>query len=429
MFDTRVVYGGAGRVPERQGCAVFRNHSWFDDLVSNPVNQDQAAAMRKLLYTYVHEIGHAFNMLHSWDKGRPDSLSWMNYDWRYDNRNGRDSFWANFFMRFDDEELIHMRHGDRAAVIMGGDPWASGGHLESPGANFEITGEAPAQVELRSKQYFEYMEPVIVEMKVKNLSDTALELDRQNSPEFGSLNVYIQKPDGMLVQYEPVMEVFATPDVMALDPNGRYCTNVGIGFGKQGHYFAEPGTYRVRAMYHGLGDIMIPSNIHEVTVGHPYSSKQEREGASFYSGSAGMAMYLGGSDSQFLLDGMRALKNVAENYRESAAGAHLELLLAKNLARAFRGLVDGKRVEVRSPDAGEAITLMDKAIKQHERDERTFNNLTYHDCRRTKAQILASTGKKDDAKKELVGLVEYLRGRGVKDDVLDEIRRYSSNMA
>ena len=35
-------------------------------------------------------------------------------------------------MRFDDEELVHIRHGDRSAVIMGGDDWGSGGHLERP---------------------------------------------------------------------------------------------------------------------------------------------------------------------------------------------------------------------------------------------------------------------------------------------------------
>ena len=47
----------------------------------------------------------------------------MNYDWRYDSTNGPDSFWSHFEFRFDDEELVHLRHGNRSAVIMGGDPW------------------------------------------------------------------------------------------------------------------------------------------------------------------------------------------------------------------------------------------------------------------------------------------------------------------
>jgi len=128
--------------------------------------------MRKFLYTYVHEMGHAFNFLHSWDKNRPDSLSWMNSDWKYDNRNGANSFWGNFRMRFDDEELLHMRHGDRAAVIMGGDPWASGGQLEAPPRSMaDQVGETPVELLVRSKGYFQFMEPVNVELRLRNTSD------------------------------------------------------------------------------------------------------------------------------------------------------------------------------------------------------------------------------------------------------------------
>lgn len=134
MFDAALQFGGAGEAPERQGFAVFREHSWFDNLVESPSTQAQQAAARKFLYTWVHEAGHAFNFLHSWDKSRPDSLSWMNYDWRYDDRNGAGTFWKTFAFRFDEEELIHLRHGNRASVIMGGDSWASGGHAKSPDA-------------------------------------------------------------------------------------------------------------------------------------------------------------------------------------------------------------------------------------------------------------------------------------------------------
>jgi hypothetical protein len=69
-------------------------------------------------------MDHAFNFLHSWDGNRPDALSRMNYDWKYDNRNGTDFFWGNFRMLFDDKELLCMRPGDRATVIMGGEPRA-----------------------------------------------------------------------------------------------------------------------------------------------------------------------------------------------------------------------------------------------------------------------------------------------------------------
>ncbi len=75
MFDVASASGGAGEPPERQGFSVFRNHTWFNNLPTGaPANVAEAEALRKFLYTWVHEAGHAFNFLHSWDKNRPTSV-------------------------------------------------------------------------------------------------------------------------------------------------------------------------------------------------------------------------------------------------------------------------------------------------------------------------------------------------------------------
>ncbi len=124
MFDTAA--------PARRGFAVFRDHPWFALLADREPQDDlEAAAQRKYLFTWVHEIGHTLNLVHSSEKGRPDSPSWMNHEGEYDARNGGGSFWRDFHFRFDDEELIHLRHGDLTAVIMGGDSFRSGAHLRS----------------------------------------------------------------------------------------------------------------------------------------------------------------------------------------------------------------------------------------------------------------------------------------------------------
>ena len=64
-----------------EGCAVF-----YKQIQSNTVS-DQRAQLR----AYVHELGHAVNLLHSWWKNLADlpqplgdnnglrNLSWMNY--------------------------------------------------------------------------------------------------------------------------------------------------------------------------------------------------------------------------------------------------------------------------------------------------------------------------------------------------------------
>lgn len=436
MFDAAAAYGGAGEPPERQGCAVFRNHSWFDDLVPTSTNDDEAWAMRHYLYTYVHEIGHAFNFLHSWDKGRPDALSWMNYDWRYDNRNGAGSFWANFRFRFDDAELIHLRHGDRSEVIPAGDPWSTGWHLEAPtGAMADLLGEAPVELLLRSKGYFQFMEPVTVELRIRNITDVPLELDTQLHPEFGGVIVYIRRPDGRILEYAPILCKLATPELRVLKPEreavkgeDRHSQNVFLSYGTYGYYFDEPGQYLLRAFYQGPGDVLIPSNVHRVRIGRPFSYDEERIAQDFFTYEAGMALYLNGSSSPFLKKGMDTLDTMADRYRESPVGAHLSLVLAQNLARPFFRIEDRKLWEARAANPEGALALTARAYEQQKRDELTFTNITHHQCLRTRADLMATLGEKAEAKKELSTLVKDLKKRGVNQPVLDEIEAYAKSL-
>ena len=111
---------------QRQGCAVFYEG----------IGGTGAAQRRLQAYTCVHELGHCFNLLHSWQKSyaippqpnRPGSPSWMNYPWRFPG--GEGAFWSAFPFRFDAQELVHLRHGFLNDVIMGGNPFQVGSALE-----------------------------------------------------------------------------------------------------------------------------------------------------------------------------------------------------------------------------------------------------------------------------------------------------------
>ncbi len=433
MFDAAAAFGGAGEAPERQGCAVFRNHSWFNDLVSSPGNDTQDAAMRKFLYTYVHEIGHAFNFLHSWDKGRPDALSWMNYDWKYDNRNGADTFWGDFRMRFDDEELLHLRHGDRAAVIMGGDPWSSGGHLEAPpSAMAAQQGNAPIELLVRSKGHFQFMEPVNVELRLKNLTGIPIDLDSELDPEFGGVVVYIQRPDGRIQEYSPILCKLATPSIKTLSPgvegDDRHSQSVSLSYGSNGFYFDQPGRYLVRALYQGGGELLITSNVHQVTVGHPYSREEERNAQDFFSHQTGMALYLRGSSSPYLEKGMEVLQEMADRYKDNAVGAHVALALAENLARPFHRIEKGKLRLARDTQAEAALDLTAGALRAHKKDGGALSNLLYHECHRIRARLMTQVGKKAEARKELSSLVRTLARRGVNKPVLSAIKAFAKSL-
>jgi len=432
MFDALAAYGGAGEPPDRQGFAVFRNHSWFKDLVDGtPANQNQAEAMRQFLYTWVHEAGHAFNLVHSWNKGRPNALSWMNYPYRVD------FFWDKFRFRFDDEELIHIRHGNRVSVIMGGDPWGSGLHLETPSGSFDqLEGDAPIEFLLRSKGYFDFMEPVVIEFRLRNLlGDLPLNLDTRLNPEYGGVRVFISRPDGRIVEYAPILCKLSTPYRQTLQPGrdgvagpDRFSENVFLSYGSSGFNFDMPGDYFVRALYQGGGDLLIPSNVHRVRIGRPFSRDEERIAQDFFSYEAGMSLYLNGSSSPFLKKGMDTLETIADRYQTTAAGAHLSLVLARNLERPFFRIEKGKLVKVRSAKPEDALALTARAYEQHKRDESTFTNIGYHQLRRTRANLMVAMGKQIDAKKELSDLVKYLKKKGVNQPVLDEIEEYAKNL-
>ena len=446
MFDAASAYGGAGDAPERQGCAVFRNHWWWNNLVDGtPTTDSQAAAMRKFLHTYVHEIGHAFNFVHSWNKSRPDSLSWMNYDWRYENRNGADSYWNNYHFQFDDEELMHLRHGDRKAVIPGGDPWASGLHAADPhsagdDAHMVLGGAAPLELLLRAKPGYDYMEPVIIEGRLRNTSDLPIDVDCRLEPEYGAVAYYIRTPSGDTLAYAPVMCLMTDPETTSLaaaadkEPStvkgeDRRSVEVRLGFGADGFYFAEPGEYLIRAVYHEPGGMVIPSNVERVMVGRPYTRDEERLGSRYYARETGLVLYLGGSSSPFLQSGHDTLSEVCERFPQSRATAEIASVLATDLARPFHRIDAKNRLRTaRDADPTAALKLTDAALSVQSKDKGALTNLGLARVARTKASLMVETRQKAAARKEINAVVSRLKKGGVNQPVLDELQAFAKSL-
>lgn len=456
MFDTKV------KSPERQGCAIFREHSLFHNLPPNgiPTNQAQAYSLKNFLFTYMHEIGHAFNLLHSWEKefaipralGDEYDLSWMNYPQRWALLHGSPTdniFWQAFPLTYTDAELLHLRHGNRSAVIFGGTPFEQNAALEDMPW---VVGQTPIEFTVRGKNFFRFLEPVILEFKIKNVIqdigfNLPIELDTELGPEYGNVLVHIQRPDGRILVYEPAMHIYREVQLTTLDPGplGRFSQNVMLSFGKHGHYFDEPGQYRIRVLYRGMANALITSNVHEFRIGQPSSRTQEQDAQDFYSYESGMALYLGGSDSPYLKSGMDCLQRLAIRYKNSPVGAQLSLILAQNLAQPFRYVAEvgyqqmeigGNEVQVmqterkeRPAKPQEALQYLDRALQQHQNDPaETFQNISYHQASRTKATLLAAIGHKKEAVDELEILISYLKKRGVKNDILKEIDVYKQQI-
>ena len=106
---------------KKSGCAVFHR----------AIGEESNEEKRMMLFVYVHELGHCFNLQHPWIKTEKkylgssegySSLSWMTCPQRYYSSlsaYGEAAFWKNFQFRFSDSELIHLRHGFRNDVMFG----------------------------------------------------------------------------------------------------------------------------------------------------------------------------------------------------------------------------------------------------------------------------------------------------------------------
>jgi hypothetical protein len=428
MFDYGTAYGGPGRLPERQGFAVFRGHPVFNGLPTGaPATDAEAEALRYFLYVWVHEAGHAFNFLHSWDKGRPDALSWMNYPQYVTD------FWANFEFRFDDEELIHLRHGNRSEVIFGGDPWSTGGHLELPvGAMAHMEGNPPVELTVRSKDYFEYLEPVVVELRLRNQSpDLPIGADTRLAPEYGRTTLYVRAPDGRIRAFMPIIQKEGTEYIQILAPAGadvagsdRYSENVMIAFDKHGFLFEEPGEYLIRASYQPSADMQVYSSLHRIRVGRPVSKEEDRLAQDVFRHEVGMSLYLGGSQSPFLRTGMDRLEDLAERYPDSPVGAKAALIVANSIAKPFFRIDDPttpKLTQAHAPDPARALKLTAPALEQFRKSDDPAGNLAYHQLVRSRVGYLLDQGKAKDAKQEMTTLLSDLGKRGVNASVLNDI--------
>ncbi len=438
MFD----WSATGQPPERQGFALFRNHWWFNNVPSGePTTQTQARALRDYLFTWIHEAGHAFNFVHSWDKGRADSLSWMNYPQNVTN------FWNDFLLEFDEEELLHLRHGNRASVIPGGEAWATGLHLEDHGHATNLMppeGEMPLEFRVRSAGYVDFLEPVEVEFRLRNTSPFPWEAAADLRPEAGYVSVDVQKPSGQIVHHHPLLCELGPHETRTLQPQGsepgtdRFSQTVSLVFGKGGFIFAEPGEYHIRATYHDPMGVSFPSAVHALRVGNPAGREEDRMASDVFTRDVGLAMYLDGSSAPALKGAMDVLREVADRFTDSLAGVHAALTVAKAEARSHFRLEEeekGKEEEERprltlshAPDPEEVLKVTQQAARLLAGLEGAAVNLLHHELVRDRAHALVSAGRPGEGRKEVRSLRRTLQKRGVNAPVLEEIERFAVSL-
>lgn len=343
---------------QRQGCAVF--HAG--------IGGTTAEQLRLQLYTYVHELGHCFNLMHSWQKqyasppkpNRPEALSWMNYPWYYP-KGGASGYWSSFDFRFDDEELIHLRHGFRNDVIMGGNDFTVGASLGREVMADPIADESGLVLAISThKNSFALGEPVVLELTLQATDTCGRRAHTWLHPNYGLVKIVVSKPGGEVVAYEPMIDHLVGDSQTVLGVGDEVRDSAYIGYGKGGFYFDQPGQYRVRAAYAALDGSQVLSAILTIRVRYPVSQDEDKLAELFLGDAQGQLLYLKGSDNDRLRTGNDAFDEVLDRFEAHPMATYARMIKGVNAGRTFKTVnaADGKLVTVRPARAEDSIALL-----------------------------------------------------------------------
>jgi hypothetical protein len=350
----------------RQGTAVF-----YDSFISEAPPGDPApgdAITRLHFWTAVHEMGHAFNLAHSWQKelgppwgspwiplvNEPEARSFMNYP--YGVSGGESAFFSDFEYRFSDGELLFMRHAPERFVQMGNADWFDHHGFEGPKA----VGTPSFAVDIgvnRTQPTFDFLEPVVLEVRLTNISREPKIVPSDVLLDTGRMVVVLKKDGKPARRWSPYATHCRKPTATVLQPGEEITESLFISAGVNGWDLAEPGLYTVQ-MAMEVDGIDLRSNTLRLRVTPPKSYDEEYVAQDIHTDAAGRVMAFDGS--LVLDDGVNGWLELIGRLPTSKAAAHARIALALPLTRNYRVLRIDASPEAASIDGKAAFAVSKK---------------------------------------------------------------------
>jgi hypothetical protein len=425
----------------RQGTALF-----VDSFIANPPAGDANPAAwidRMRFWTAVHEMGHAFNLAHSWDKsaGTPwipladelEARSFMNYP--YAVAGGQAAFFADFEFRFSDQELIFIRHAPERFVQMGNADWFDHHAFDEAAVLEEPTLQLEVRVN-REQPRYEFMEPVWLELKLKNVGDQPRLVDSAVL-DADSLTVIIKKNGMAARKLIPFRQTCSKPETKALMPGESLYGTVLVSAGLNGWDVAEPGRYEIQAAAH-LGDEDVVSNRLDVRIAPPLSRDEEYVAGDLFEQDPARVLALNGS--QFLAGANDVLHEIVERFPERRISLHARLALGNPQTIDYKTVIptdDRQEVEVvvSKADPGQAMDLIEPVlVDESETAVESLGHIRYRTIAERTAKRLDAAGADAAAAKTLDAAVDTLAarevgGRPIKPQVIADLKEARKQLA
>ncbi|MET1078109.1 MAG: hypothetical protein ABWY06_08820 [Pseudomonas sp.] len=310
----------------RQGTALF-----YNSFISQAPAADAAPGAwvnRMRFWTAVHEMGHAFNLAHSWQKAlvfngkgpwvplpnEPEARSFMNYP--YSVAGGQTAFFANFEFRFSDSELLFLRHAPRQFVQMGNADWFDHHGFQQA----RVSAEPSLRLEIRVNRElprFEFLEPVMLEMKLTNVTEQPMLLPDDLLSDTEAMTIIIKRQGHVARERLSYAHYCRKPGQAVLRSGESLYQSLFVAAGRGGWQIAEPGDYLVQMCLH-RNDQDIVSNALTVRVQPPQSRREEFLAQDFFEDDVGRVLtFDGGNYSRQVNHTLREVIDQLPNRRVS----------------------------------------------------------------------------------------------------------------
>lgn len=381
----------------RQGTAIFEDAFISVAPGGDPVPTAWVRRMR--FWTAAHEMGHAFNLAHSWQKSlsvggagpwiplanEPEARSFMNYPFNVSG--GQSAFFADFQFRFSDGELLFMRHAPGRFVQMGNANWFD--HHGFQQAN--VSPEPALRFELRVNRdpaTYQFLEPVVLELKLTNVTDEPQLIEENFLQSLDHMTFVIKKDNREAREYIPFARYCWRGKKSVLMPGESVYESLFVAAGRNGWDVADPGYYIIQAVMNRDGEDVV-SNPLTIRVAPPRSYEEEFLAQDFFTGNVGRILAFDGS--RYLDRGNDVLREVSEQLADRRVAFHARVALGMPLAREY------KLLDLDEPDdaAAAADPSRGEIDVQPPKEEKARENFT--------AALVA----RNDAAAESLGHVDY----------------------
>lgn len=325
----------------RQGTAVFMD-SFIADQPENDPSAD-AWVRRMRFWTTVHEMGHAFNLAHAWQKTLGNAwmpmpngnhlLTFMNYPFRFPQ--GEAEFFRRFTLRFTDDELLFLRHAPEAFVQMGNANWFDNHGFEQA----ETPSASQLRLQIRASQAtrrFDFLEPASIEITLQNTSSEPCLIPERLLESHDVLTVVVKKRNTPAHQWQPFAHYCQRSKLTVLQPGAAVSSTLLVAVGPGGWLIDTPGTYDIQLCLH-LDSVDVVSNLLTVHVNPATGRDEEVLAQDYFSEEVGRVLAFNGS--RHLTGANTTLRKLVELFGNRSAAIRARVVLASPGLREFK-LVD-----------------------------------------------------------------------------------------